>query len=279
MVIAVSAFAIMNVAIKYLKHFSAIELVFYRAIITLIISGYFIYKNNVKIKGNNTKLLVLRGIFGFLGLLFYFVTVQKLNLANAVILQYTSPIFTVLIASIVLKEKILKLQWFAFCICLSGLLMIKNFGKIEPIYFMLGILSAFFSGCAYNVIRKLKTSESANLIVFYFPLVTLPVASILLIINPQFIIPNIVDIFWLLLMGCCTQIAQFTMTIAYQKGSAARISSISYLGLGYALIFGALLFKEKPNYLETVGLAVILIGVLTNLYATKIIDLYKKARH
>jgi len=270
MLIAVFSFAIMNVSIKYLIDFSAMELVFYRALITLLISGYYLRKRGLSIKGNNTFLLILRGIFGFLGLYCYYLTVHKMNLASAVILQYTSPIFTILIALLVLGERVLKIQWFAFLICICGLLMVRQFGQIEPLYFALGICSAIFSGAAYNVIRKLKTSESANLIVFYFPLVTLPISIVILFISRSMITPTWVDVFWILIMGITTQIAQYAMTKAYQKDTAARISSISYTGLGYALFFGFILFNEKPNHLEMIGFFIIVIGVLVNIYANKI---------
>ncbi len=276
MFLAVSSFAVMNVAVKYLANFSAMELVCYRAFITLIISGFYLYKNKINIKGNNTGLLILRGVFGSLGLYCYFATVSKMNLASAVVLQYTSPIFTIIIASIFLKEKVIKLQWFAFLICLAGLVMVKQFGKIEPLYFGFGIASAFFSGCAYNVIRKLKHTESPNLIVFYFPLVTLPIAFIFLVFQKTVIIPNFEELIWILIMGISTQIAQYAMTVAYQKDTAARISSISYFGLGYALLFGILMFNEKPNHLEIIGFLIIVFGVLTNLYANKILYYFRK---
>lgn len=270
MSIAVFSFAVMNVAIKYLPSYSAIELVFYRAVVTLAISGYYLWRRGVAIRGNNTKLLILRGLFGFIGLLLYYSTIKQMNLANAVVLQYTSPIFTMLIALIILKERILKIQWFAFLICLSGLIMIKQFGSIHPLYFTLGILSAVFSGAAYNVIRKLKTTESPNLIVFYFPLVTLPVSLVVLLYQGGLNVPTWTEIGLLLLIGVSTQIAQFAMTLAYQVERAAKVASVTYIGLGYAIFFGFILFNEKPSYLEITGFLVVVVGVLINIYAARI---------
>ena len=269
MAIAVFCFAIMNVLIKYLSNYSTVELVFYRALVTFFISGYFIHKKGISIKGNNTKLLILRGIFGFLGLSLYYLTVQKLPLASAVILQYSSPIFTTLIALVVLKEKVLKVQWFAFSICMAGLLMIKQFGEIDWFYFTLGIFSAVFSGAAYNVIRKLKTTENSSLIVFYFPLVTLPRAIVLLAIKGDMNNPTLLEMFFLLMIGVSTQIAQITMTLAYQKEAAAKVSSVTYTGLGYALFFGFLFFNEKPSPIELAGFGVVLVGILINIFGSK----------
>lgn len=269
MAIAVFCFAIMNVLIKYLSNYSAIELVFYRALLTLVISGFFIFKRGIPIKGNNTKLLLLRGTFGFMGLSLYYFTVQHLDLASAVVLQYTSPIFTTLIALIVLKEKVLKIQWMAFIICLSGLLMIKQFGEIDWLYFSLGILSAFFSGAAYNVIRKLKNTEHPSLIVFYFPLVTLPLALVFLFIQGNMNSPTFKECLLLIGIGVSTQIAQFAMTLAYQKETAAKVSSVTYTGLGYALLFGMVFFNEKPSLLELTGFLIVLIGIAINIIGTK----------
>ena len=124
-------------------------------------------------------------------------------------------------------------------------------------------LSPIFSGLAYNVIRKLKNTEHPLVIIFYFPLVTLPVAS--LISYFTWVQPIGWDWLILLWIGICTQAAQYFMTVAYQNANVSKISSLSYLGILYALFFGFVLFGETFGIMSYVGMGLVLIGILLNL--------------
>jgi drug/metabolite transporter (DMT)-like permease len=113
------------------------------------------------------------------------------------------------------------------------------------------------------VIRKLKNTEHPLVIIFYFPLVTLPVAS--LISYFTWVQPIGWDWLILLWIGICTQAAQYFMTVAYQNANVSKISSLSYLGILYALFFGFVLFGETFGIMSYVGMGLVLIGILLNL--------------
>ena len=127
----------------------------------------------------------------------------------------------------------------------------------------LGLISALASGVAYNLIRKLKGIEHPLVIIFYFPLVTLPIASVLMYF--EWVTPVGWDWLILLWIGFCTQNAQYFMTLAYQSGNVSRIPSLSYLGVVYALIFGFLLFGETFPIPAYIGMVMVFIGILLNL--------------
>jgi drug/metabolite transporter (DMT)-like permease len=264
MLLAGIFFALMNVSVKFIPHIPAIEIILFRSVFSLIFSYLVLKKQGVYVFGNNKQLLVLRGVVGSIGLISFFYTLQKIPLASAVTMQYLSPVFTSILGIFILKERVRPIQFLFFLISFSGVLVLQGFDtRVDMFYASIGILSALFSGMAYNVIRKLKNTEHPLVIIFYFPLVTLPVASIVSYFG--WVQPEGWDWVLLLWIGICTQAAQYFMTVAYQNANVAKVSSLSYLGILYALIFGFYFFGETFPILSYLGMGLVLVGVLLNL--------------
>ena len=113
MLLATFAFAVMNVFVKQLDRIPAMEIVFFRCLVSALICGVEVSRRQLDWKGNNHTLLIARGTFGTLALFTFFVTLQHMNLATAVTIQYLSPIFTALIGVFVLREMVPARQWFS----------------------------------------------------------------------------------------------------------------------------------------------------------------------
>ncbi|MCE7996007.1 MAG: DMT family transporter [Roseivirga sp.] len=263
MLLATFVFAIMNVAVKWVDHIPAIEVIFFRSIVSLIMSGVVLRSQKVPLFGNNKKVLIMRGVAGSLGLILFFTTIQRIPLASAVTLMFLSPIFTAILGIWIVKESVRWLQWVFFAISFGGIMVIQGFDeRISPIMALIGVGAAFFSGVAYNMIRKLKTSEHPLVIVFYFPLVTLPVTIIYLLFD--WVTPRGSDWLILMLVGVLTQIAQYFMTKAYQSEELAKVANIQFIGILYALGFGWVLFDESFDFMTYLGMTMVLVGVILN---------------
>jgi len=198
-------------------------------------------------------------------------------LANAIVIHYLSPIFTTLIASFYFREKVKGMQWIAFAISFLGIVLIKGFSKIEPFDFVVGIAGAFFSGLAYNAIRSMKDKEDADVIIFYHPLVSLPVVILYLLIFPgTLVMPQGADWIFLISTAIFTQVGQYCMTRAYQHDTAARISSISYIGMIWAVLFGKFLFHDSYSASVLSSMLLVVGGVILNLNLENIKRAYKR---
>ncbi len=265
MLISTFFFALMNVSIKFVSHIPAFEIILFRSVVSLAASYVMIRNLGLNPMGNNKKFLSLRGFFGMISLTAFFFTIQRMPLASAVTLQYLSPIFTVLFAVFFLKEKVHPVQWLCFAVAFAGVAIIRGFdARIELPYFLLGILSAMFSGLAYNSIRKLKDTDHPLVVVFYFPLVAFPFAlgySLFVWVTPVGW-----EWLWLLLIGVFTQIAQVNLTHALQNEKLAAISGLNYLGILYALFFGYAFFGETYDWIVLIGIFLVLTGVLLNFF-------------
>ncbi|MFC4871722.1 DMT family transporter [Negadavirga shengliensis] len=263
MLLAGFFFALMNVTVKFLPHIPAIEIILFRSVFSFFFSYLILKKQKIPVLGNNKKLLIIRGVVGSVGLITFFYTLQKIPLASAVTIQYLAPIFTSVLGIFIVKERVKAIQFFYFAIAFAGVLVIEGFDpRIEPVYLLIGIVSALFSGLAYNVIRKLKNTEHPLVIVFYFPLVTIPVAGLVSFF--YWVPPRGWDWLLLLVIGVFTQFAQYFMTMAYQNANLSKVASLNYVGIIYALGFGYLLFGETYNLVTYSGMVMVLLGVILN---------------
>lgn len=260
-IIASLFFSIVNICVKEVNRIPSYEIAFFRTIISLLMSLYSIWRLKLKPWGNNKKYLILRGFFGTISLLLFFYTIQKMPLATAITIQYLSPIFSTIVAIFMLKERTKPIQWIFFCCSFLGILVLKGFdSRVELIYLILGIISAFTSGLAYNCVRKLKDYDHPVITVFYFPLVSLPLIAPYTAFN--WVQPMNMDWVYLLLTGILTQLAQIYMTKAYQSEKMSIVSNFSYIGAIFAIISGYLVFHEAL-YLNTfIGIALIISGAI-----------------
>lgn len=259
------AFSLMHLCVKAMPHIPVFELVFFRSLGSLLITLLYLNKNKTPIFGNNKKVLLARGFFGTAGLCLFFLTLQNIPLAGAVTIQYLSPIFTALFAVFILRERVEKRQWFFFTLAFAGVCLLKGFdasGQISSLFLFVGVVSACFSGLAYNCIRYLRSSESALVVVFYFPLVATPITGALSILN--WVKPQGADWAYIVALGIVTQAAQVFMTKGIQSDVAGNIMTYKYLGVIFAFVYGFFIFKETYSFLSLFGIFLLISGVILN---------------
>ena len=283
MLLSSLCFAVVNLFVKLLtnssnfvgliQEYPPYEIVLFRSIISLSISLYVIKLNKIPVFGHNKKWLIIRGFFGASALTLFFYTLQNLPIAVATTVQYLSPIFTVLFAIPLQGEKVKPIQWLYFLIAIMGVLVIgfnKQSGQIDfnPIWLILGLVSAVLSGVAYNAIIKCRETDAPITVVMYFPLIATPVMIILCFIN-GFIMPQGIEWVILLVIGIFTQFAQVLMTKAFHFETASKVTPIKYIGAIYAIGIGFFVFNETLSLIVFLGISLILIGVLLNSFVKK----------
>ena len=98
-------FCLMTVFVKIAaQQLETIQIVFIRGVITLLFTWVMVKRKKVYLWGKNHKILILRGITGTVALFFVYESIQRFPLPEATVIQYLYPIFTVLIASLLLSE-------------------------------------------------------------------------------------------------------------------------------------------------------------------------------
>lgn len=259
------AFSLMHLCVKAMPHIPVFELVFFRSLGSFLITLFYLNKGRTPIFGNNKKVLFARGLFGTIGLCLFFITLQNIPLAGAVTIQYLSPVFTALFAVVILRERVKKKQWIFFSLAFIGVCLLKGFdasGQISYYFVLVGVVSACFSGLAYNCIRHLRTTEPTLVVVFYFPLVATPIMGFLSLFN--WVNPRGLDWVYIIVLGVVTQVAQVFMTKGIQSDSAGNIMTYKYIGVVFAFIYGYFIFEETYSFLSVFGIFLLLSGVILN---------------
>lgn len=259
--LSVSSFAVVSACVKGLSHIHFSEVVFFRALITLSLCVWGIRRRSLSFFGNHKGYLIGRGLAGTVALSLFFFVLQKLPLATAVTLQYLSPIFTVFWAQVLFKERASLIQWIFFMGGFVGVWMIQGFdARVEPWLALLGVASAVAAGLAYTFVRRLRTTDHELVIIFYFPLVTIPVMLPFVIQN--WVMPNLWEAFLLLLIGIFTQLGQIYLTRGYSLQKAANIGLVNYAGVIYAMVIGLLIFGETIPLMAALGMALIVLCIM-----------------
>ena len=268
MIFSVAAFALMNALVKYLTTFNVYQIVFFRSIGTLAFTIPLIIKYKVPILGINKKLLLIRGAAGVISLTCFFQSLNYLDVGTAVSLRYTSPIFAAIFALFFLKEKILPIQWFLFLLTFSGVLLIKGFGNnVDLIGLVLVFISAVFLGLIFIVIRKIGDQENPLVIINYFMIMAFIFGG-LMSIN-KWKTPSLTEWFLLLSLGVFGYLGQLYMTKALQSHETNIVAPLKYLEVVFMIIIGASWFGEIYNFFTLLGVLLILMGLIYNIYIKK----------
>ena len=265
MMYSVFAFALMNTGVKYLNDFSAYQIVFFRSMGTLFFTIPLVLKMKIPILGTNKKWLLLRGLAGVISLTCFFQSLQYLAIGTAVSLRYTSPIFAAVLAFVFLKEKVKPVQWFLFLIAFVGVLIIKGFGvDVNAIGLVLIMLSAFFLGLIFVVIRKIGDSEHPLVIINYFMVMAFVFGGVMSINHWKQ--PNGMEWILFLSLGVFGYVGQLYLTKALQSQETNVIAPIKYLEVVFMIAIGAFWFDEIYTIWTLLGVFLILFGLIYNVY-------------
>jgi drug/metabolite transporter (DMT)-like permease len=272
MVLSALGFALMGACVKVLglRNFPVLEIIAFRAAISLILSLAFVLRKGIPIFGQQRLWLLARGVVGFLALLCVYYSVVHLPLAEATILQYVHPIFTLLIALLFLGERIHSRTVVCIALSLAGLVLVAQpsslagaqTNTLDPFTVGIALLGALGSGTAYVIVRKLATTEDSSVIILYFPLVCLPATIVLGWQN--FALPAGSDWFYVLGVGLFTQVGQWGLTKGMALQSAGIVSAFSYIQVPFAMLLGYLVFNESVNYWVIGGATLILLAAWIN---------------
>lgn len=265
MLISVSAFTIMNGLIKYLQHIPSFELVFFRSIGSSAICFFLLKKREISILGNQRKLLITRGLVGVTSMVLFFAVIKLIPFGSAVSLRYVSPIFAGILAIFILKEKISPLQWLCFFTAFIGVLLIKGVDtRVSFLGLGLILISAFFSGLVYIIIRKIGTKDHPLVVVNYFMFTATCIGGLVSIFNWQ----QPIGVEWIILlsMGIFGFFGQLFMTKAYQLAPIGTVAPMKYIEAVFALIVGWLWFGEGYTLLGLLGIFLIVAAMLMNVW-------------
>lgn len=253
-------FALMTFLVRLSGDLPTMEKAFFRNAVAAVIAFVTLLRSGITYKPTKETIpdLFWRSLCGTIGLICNFYAIDKLNIADANILNKLSPFFAILMSAILLKEKANKTEWFCVLLAFTGaLFVIKPSFQMQSVYALIGVLGGLGAGAAYTFVRRLgKKGVPGPVIVLFFSLfscvVTLPflICNFVPMSGKQFLI--------LLLAGASAAGGQFSITKAYTKAPAKEISVFDYTQVLFAAALGFLFLDQIPDMLSMLGYVIII---------------------
>ena len=253
-------FSLMNFFVKLSGDLPAMQKAFFRNAIALIVSVIVLAgtREKFRIKRESWPWLILRSVFGSLGIFCNFWALSRLTIADASILNKMSPFFAIIMSIFILHELPGVFEWFCVAAAFAGtLFVVKPTAGLASIPAAIGLAGGFFAGTAYTFVRLLgRKGERGPVIVMFFSafscLAFLP--SLLFHYHAM----TAAQVLSLLGAGISASLGQLCVTKAYSLAPAKEISVFDYSQVLFAAIWGFLFLGEIPDMFSRIGYVIII---------------------
>lgn len=231
------------------------EIVFWRQFITLpILLVWALMAGGIKLlatkrPGAHAK----RGLYGTVGMVLNFAAVIMLPLAEATTINFSAPIWAVILSIILLKEKVGIWRWSAVLAGFAGILVITQTGdgRIPLNGALVALAGAFMVALISIQVRDLASTERPQAIVFWFAVVSTVLAAPFMF----FVAEAHPWQDWLLLLGIglAGTWGQLMITAALRFGKVSSVIVMDYSAIIWATLLGFVLFAALPPFTTLLG--------------------------
>lgn len=248
----------------------------------LILLTYVFLKNkkSLRIELKELPKLIVFGLFGFAVVnVFYFLAILRLNVGIALIIEFTAPIWIALWIRFIQKKAVSPLMWWGLVVGLTGLLLIAQVWRgltLDGLGMIYALLDAFALAIYFLVGEKLvgkKSSEatmawgfgiSSLFFAILLPWWQFPFAKLgdIVALTGRFegsSIPTYYLVLWVVFFG--TAVPYFLVLNGLRGLSAATSSAIGMLEPVFGGIFAWIFLYEKLSFVQSIGAAVVLVGI------------------
>lgn len=253
-------FALMTFFVRLSGDLPTMEKAFFRNAVAAVVAAFLLIRAKEPFYAPKKSWggLFMRSFCGTVGLICNFYAIDRLNIADANMLNKLSPFFAIIMSTFILKEKANKVEWGAVVLAFTGaLLVIKPSFDIQFVYGLIGALGGLGAGIAYTYVRKLgKMGVKGPVIVLCFSLFSCVVTLLFFIIGYKPM--SMTQFVCLMLAGVCAAGGQICITTAYTKAPAKEISVFDYTQIIFAALLGILFLDQIPDALSVAGYIVII---------------------
>lgn len=264
--LAAVCFSLMSLFVRLSGDIPSIQKSLFRNLVALIFAAVILRKEKIPFRAGkgNTKYLVLRAVFGTLGIFCNFYAIDHLALSDANMLNKLSPFFAIIFSYFLLKERAAFYQVICVIIAFIGTLFIlrPGFDNIVTFPALIGLLGGLGAGAAYTMVRKLsERGVKGPFIVFFFSAFSCCAALPFCLFSYTPMEPW--QLGYLLLAGLAASGGQFSITAAYAHAPAKEISVYDYSQIIFSSLWGILFLGEFPDWISIVGYLIIFGASLT----------------
>lgn len=244
-----------------IKHLGALGvplavIVFFRQALVLLISFPWLLRVGPRnFRTRRPVAHLLRALFSVIAFAALAYALDRLILADAVALTFSTPLWSIVGSVILLGEAIRVRRWTATAIGFIGVLcIVRPEGQFE--WAMLAALaSALFGSLSKIMLKKLTATDSAGQIIVNFSLI-----GTILTIGPCIYFwqtPSLIQAGWIAAMGGFAFFGQYCISNAFAHGDVTVVGPMDFLRMPLATLVGIALFAEVPDVWTVTGMAII----------------------
>ncbi|GAC27226.1 DMT family transporter [Brumicola pallidula] len=267
---AIFSFTTMAIAGRELgAGFDTFEIMLYRSAIGLMIVLVLVYATGTfrQIGVREWRTHLIRNVFHFTGQNLWFYAVTVIPLAQVFALEFTSPLWVILLSPFLLGERLTLIRVIAALMGFIGILIVArpDIGSLHP-----GILAAascaLFFALTYVFTKRLTRTESIAAIMLYLSGLQLIFGLISAGYDGDIALPNITDLPLLGLVAACGLLAHFCITKALTIAPATIVAPLDFVRLPIIAIAAMIIYNEAIDIWVFVGASIIFAGNYLNIW-------------
>lgn len=260
------------------------EVIFFRSFVALLPLLLWLKSRGGVLENLKTRNLgghIIRGFSGTGGMYFNYMALVYISLADATAISYAAPLFTVIMAALLLKEDVRLSRWLAVGVGFSGIIIMLSASLTADgallsaqgaaagagLGALFALVAALCSATSSVQIRFLNGQEQPGAIVFYFSLMTTAIGLFTLVFG--WVMPTPFQ--WLLLIGCgfFGGMAQILITLSLRYTDASLLAPFDYTTLVWSMVIGYLFLNSLPGPTTLIGAAIVALAGLYTVWSDK----------
>jgi drug/metabolite transporter (DMT)-like permease len=235
---------------------------FYRCVMGLILITPFVVRNNFEaLKTDNMRLQIFRALINIISMICWFSAIGMMHLEKATALGFTTPLFTTILAVLMLGEVIRFHRTAALLLGFFGIIIIIRPGYL-PFEFgtLLMLIASFSFSFVLIFVKKLSATDSSLTIIFYHLLFMTPIFFILSLFFWENI--SFYQLIVFTLMGGAGLLSHWCLAQAFKMSDTTFVMPLQFTKLIWASLIGLFIFSEQPDIWTWIGGVVIFISVV-----------------
>lgn len=266
---AIAAFTAMAVATREIKGVhDTFEILAYRSVagFLIVVTGAALLGQLGRIRTDRLGSHAIRNIFHFTGQSLWFWAITMIPLAQVFALEFTSPIWVILLSPLVLGERLTRRKLLACALGFAGVWIVAqpDFSAID-----LGVLAAvgaaFFFASTTLMTKALTRGEAIVGILFWLTLMQAGFGFAAVLADGTITLPTLETLPWLILIGIAGVTAHLCLTTALSLAPASSVVPVDFARLPVIAAIGAAFYSEPVELSLFLGAGLIFLGIWVNL--------------
>tara|TARA_Y100000996_G_scaffold410200_1_gene392153 strand:- start:255 stop:1127 length:873 start_codon:yes stop_codon:yes gene_type:complete len=243
--LSVLFFVLMSVCIKAIgDNIPLFQVVFFRnffALLPLFILIFFLKLDFTSI--NNFKLHIFRAVIGISAMTLFFISIRYVPLVEMQTISFSSVFFISILSVFFLNEKIGYRRMIAIIIGFIGIIIIlKPSTAIFSNYSLLPLIASLFLSIAVIILKKILLTNNNILSVWLFTVLCTIISFFFY--NENWVIPNDLDLIFMVSSGIFGFVAQICLTKSFQLADASLLAPLDFSSVIWSFFLGYIFFGE-----------------------------------